>query len=450
MPTNCELRYGFVCGIDAGLEEMFSIMMDTRKLSGVPASSSAIAPKGFVRKVLVAAWVLAAAAGIGGVASAQTAVGSASGSLALASTGQGVPVAQVRSDAPVVYTVARGDTLWRIAGLYLNQPWRWPELWGMNRDTIRNPHLIYPGQVLHLDVRDGRARIGLGTASGRGGRAGAGNTVHLSPTVRAESLDAVPLPTVRRDLIQPFLVRPVVQSAENLEQLPVVLASTEERLVLGNGDSIYVRGTENLPLSGQSGTPQDFSIFREARPLQDPDSGEVLGYEGEYLGQARLAVGESWRDGVDKDGKAVQEYLPAKFDITRAVTEIRTGDRLSLITESAEYANFVPRVPPQGVSGKVLSIYADQAVNNAVSNQVVAINLGAQQGVEPGHVFQILKAGRLVRDPDSQKPAQVRLPDEANGVLLVFRVFDRVAYGLIMDVADGVSVGDKLVSPQPQ
>ncbi|MDO4705365.1 MAG: LysM peptidoglycan-binding domain-containing protein [Comamonadaceae bacterium] len=353
---------------------------------------------------------------------------------------RGLPVHELRADAPQTYTVKRGDTLWDISGMYLSKPWRWPELWGMNASTIKNPHLIYPGQVLHLDIHEGYARLGVRSS-------GAGGVLKLSPGVRLEPMESAPLPTVRRDLIEPFLVRPVIKDLNDMGDLPTVLASVDDRLIMGNGDRIYVRGSDAVPLSTREGSPKHFSIFRKAKPLQDPETRDILGYEGEYVGQAQIVRDEFFEDAVDKKGRPIEEYRPATLEVTKAVTEVRVGDKLDLIKEEAEYANFVPHLPPPQIEGRVVSIYADQAVTNAGSGQVVAINLGSNDAMEVGHVVQILRKGRLARDPE-QKGGRVRLPDEPNGVLLIFRVFDRVSYGLIMDSHDPVSVGDKLVAPQ--
>lgn len=353
---------------------------------------------------------------------------------------QGVPVAQLNSNAPASYTVKQGDTLWSISGLYLSQPWRWPELWGMNLDTVRNPHRIYPGQVLHLHIQDGYARLGVNP--------GEVGTIRLSPSVRSQSLAAAALPTVRRDLIAPFLVRPVIKDLEELTGLPDVVASVDDRLIMGNGDLIYVRGTHDVPLAVRDGTPRELAIFRQAKPLKDPQTGEVLGYEGEFVGQARIVRDEFFEEVPGRRGQVVEEYRPATLEITDVVSEVQIGDRLDLLTEETDYANFVPRLPPADTAGTVVSIYADQSINSAASGQVVAVNLGRDDDIETGHVLQILRAGRLARDPEGGPNARIRLPDEPNGVLLVFRVFDRVSYGLIMDSHDPVSIGDKLTSPQ--
>lgn len=352
---------------------------------------------------------------------------------------QGIPVSALNANAPSSYTIKRGDTLWGISALYLSQAWRWPELWGMNLDAIRNPHLIYPGQVLHLRIDNGMARLSVDP--------NATSTIKLSPAVRSEPLPATALPTIRRDLIEPFLVRPVIKDESELERLPDILASANERLISGEGDTIYARGSDRLPLSTRDGAPNNYAIFRQAKPLVDPETKEVLGYEGEYVGQARIVRDEFFEEVTDNNGKALEEYRPATMQITKSAAEVRIGDRLDLVQEDADYASFAPRLPPADTAGRVVSLYADVAVSNASSGQVVAVNLGRDNGIEPGQVLQLLKSGRLARDPESGPNARIRLPDEPNGVLLIFRVFDRVSYGLIMDNTDAVNVGDKLTSP---
>ncbi|THU02753.1 LysM peptidoglycan-binding domain-containing protein [Lampropedia puyangensis] len=373
-------------------------------------------------------------------AASTTSVTVAQNQAAQQAASQGVPVSALNANAPSSYTVQRGDTLWAISGLYLNQPWRWPELWGMNLDAVKNPHLIYPGQVLHLGVRDGYARLSVDASST--------GTIKLSPSVRSEPLAAAALPTIRRDLIEPFLVRPVIKDEAELERLPDILSSVDDRLIMGVGDKIYVRGTDQLPLSTRDGSPKQFSIFRQAKPLRDPETKEILGYEGEYVGQARIVRDEFFEEVPDRRGRTVEEYRPATLEITKSVSDVRVGDRLDLLTEDADYSSFVPRLPPPETTGRVISLYADVSVANATSGQVVAVNLGTDDGIEAGQVLQILKKGRLSRDRENGPNARIRLPDEPNGVLLMFRVFERVSYGLIMDNNDPVTVGDKLTSPE--
>lgn len=354
---------------------------------------------------------------------------------------RGIPVSELKPNAPARYTVKRGDTLWAISGMYLSKPWRWPELWGMNLSAIKNPHLIYPGQTLYLNVQDGYARLGLSADGGS-------RDQRLSPTIRSEQLDGAALPTIRRDVIEPFLAKPVIKNADELERLPVVLGSADQRIIMGKGDDIYVRGTENVPLSTRGDHPRDLAIFRDVKPLRDPETRKILAYEGEYLGKARVTADEHWVSEEDKKGKSVERYVPGKLTITEAVSEIRAGDRLNFFDEKTDYSNFIPHASPEDVTAKVVSIYAGTSINDASSNSVVSINAGADQGIESGHVFQVRKGGKLVRDPESRGNTRVRLPDEDNGYLLIFRVFDNVSYGLLLDTQDGVGVGDTLISPR--
>ena len=151
----------------------------------------------------------------------------------------GVPLSELAPNAPDSHTVVPGDTLWDISKLFLKSPWRWPELWGMNRDQIRNPHLIYPGQVLVLVKVDGRARLQFGQ---RVGGSGADDTVKLSPQMRISALDANPIPVIPLALIQPFLTDTAVFDTDVLATAPRIVAAQEGHVVLGKGDLAYARG----------------------------------------------------------------------------------------------------------------------------------------------------------------------------------------------------------------
>ncbi|HEU4621191.1 MAG TPA: LysM domain-containing protein, partial [Burkholderiaceae bacterium] len=190
----------------------------------------------------------------------------------------GVPLSELSPNAPDSYTVKRGDTLWGISGLYLLRPWRWPELWGMNRDQIANPHLIYPGQVLYLDKSNGRARLRVGQPVGNGA---GGDTVKLTPQVRIESSGGLPIPAIPASAIEPFLSQPLIVDEAGLASAPRVVATQESRLFTGKGDKIYTRG---MPADNATKTWQ---VFRPARPLLDPDTRQVVAYEAMYLGEAQ-------------------------------------------------------------------------------------------------------------------------------------------------------------------
>lgn len=350
---------------------------------------------------------------------------------------KGVPVSELAPNAPDVYVVKRGDTLWAISGIYLLRPWRWPELWGMNLQQIKNPHLIFPGQKLYLERKDGYATLRTSPSDK--------DTVRLSPRTRYESLAGAALPTLQPHLIEPFLTEPLVVAEEVLANAARVVATREDRVLLSKGDRGYARGAGPSALTMEPGQPRNFRVFRNSTPLKDPVTGEVLGFEGQYVGQALLARGESLQDTKDSDGKVTSTIVPATIDITGTKEEIRVGDRL-LPEPPRQMVNYVPRAPSMPVDARVVSIYGS-AVANAAQNQVVSINMGTRDGIESGHVLALLTGGaRQVDRTDEAKPT-IQLPNERNGLLMVFRTFDRVSYGLILEITTGVRVGDKLVNP---
>ncbi len=339
----------------------------------------------------------------------------------------GVPLSELAPNAPDSYTVKRGDTLWDISKLYLKRPWRWPELWGMNMQQIRNPHLIYPGQVLYLDKSNGRARLRLGKPVGGNGM------VKLSPRARSSDLDATPIASIPFHLIEPFLNEAIIFERNELETAPRIVATQEGRVVLGRGDIAYVRG--DIP------EIRDFRIFREPKPLIDPTTKEILGYEATYVASA-----EYTREGdirKNTKGKA-QEIVPATFTITSAKLEAGVGDRLSPIP-AREFSNYVPHAPAQPMTGQIVSIYGQGLY--AGQNQIVTLNRGAQNGVERGHVLSLWRAGETRIDRTDPAKPDIRLPDEQHGTLFVFRVFDRMSYALILSVQEPVHAGDRFTQP---
>jgi hypothetical protein len=337
----------------------------------------------------------------------------------------GVALSELAPNAPDQYTVKRGDTLWDISKLFLRSPWRWPELWGMNLDQIRNPHLIYPGQMLFLDKSGGRARL-------RVGQPVAGDTVRLSPRVRSEPLDAGAITAVPMHLIAPFLNEAVVFNTNELDTAPRIVAAQEGRVILGRGDTAYVRG--------ELGGLRDWRVFREAVPLKDPVTQEVLGYEAQYLGTAEYRrPGES---AAGDDGKP--RIVPATFAISSIRKEIGVGDRLAPVPPR-DFTAYVPHAPAQPVDGRIVSVYGESLI--AGQNQIVALNRGAKDGMERGHVLALWRAGMVTTDKtDPTRPA-MKLPDERHGLLFVFRVFDRVSYALILNVQEPVRAGDRFTQP---
>lgn len=353
----------------------------------------------------------------------------------------GVALTELRPDAPQSYTIQSGDTLWSISGLFLKSPWRWPELWGMNLADIRNPHLIYPGQILYLDTANGRAR--LSTQANNGGGI---PTVRLSPRTRIDGLAGSALPTVQYHLIEPFLSEGIVVDDQSMNQAPRIVATQDGRVFLTRGDRAYVRSSSGDLMDDPTQKQKAYRIFRDTKPLKDPVTGEVLGFEAPYLGKALLARSEGVQASATQEVEAPTDVIPATFDVVDVKEEIRVGDRL-LPEPPRQLLNYVPHAPANPVDARIVSIYGTGVVN-AAQNQVVILNKGSLDGLENGHVLAILQSGARMVDKTDQALTNIKLPDERNGLLMVFRTFDKLSYGLVLDIVSGVKVGDRLVNPR--
>lgn len=353
----------------------------------------------------------------------------------------GVALSELRADAPARYTIKSGDTLWAISGMYLKSPWRWPELWGMNLADIKNPHLIYPGQTLYLDTSSGRARL---TMQPGGGEI---PTVRMSPRTRIDSLPDNALPTLKNQWIEPFLSEAIVLDEQGLKDAPRIVATLDDRVLLTRGDRAYARSSSSAELIDDPHQKQKtYRVFRNVTPLKDPLTGEVLGYEAQFVGKATLARSETTQQTATKDGSAQQSIVPATIDIVLAKEEMRVGDRL-VPEPTQQMRSYVPHAPSRPVDARIVSIYGS-AVINAAQNQVVVINRGERDGMEVGDVLAIMKAGKqMVDKTDTQLPS-ITLPDERNGLLMVFSTFEKLSYGLVLDITSGVQVGDHLVNPK--
>jgi hypothetical protein len=343
----------------------------------------------------------------------------------------GVPLSALAANAPDSHTVKRGDTLWDIAKLFLTDPWRWPELWGMNREQISNPHLIYPGQVLMLVKMDGRAQLQMAQQHG-GALSSADGSGKLSPRIRASDFDGNALTAIPLNLIEPFLNDAVVFDTDELATAPRIVATPEGRVLLSRGDLAYARGD----LSQAT----DYRVFRNTRPLLDPSTQEVLGFEAPYLGTAELKRPEQITP--LPDGKS--EVVPATLVIKAVRQEIGIGDRLSPVPQRS-FSRYIPHAPSTPISGQIVSIYGDGL--NAGQNQIVALNRGRRDGIERGHVLALWQQGRSMVDSTSDKREVIKLPDERHGVLFVFQVYERVSYALIISVKAPVKAGDRFSQP---
>jgi LysM repeat protein len=320
--------------------------------------------------------------------------------------------------APKSYTVQRGDTLWDIASTFLRDPWYWPEVWYIN-PQVENPHLIYPGDVLALAYgADGRPQVRLE----RGGAA------RLNPRLRTSPLEG-PIDTIPYSAIAAFLSRPSVLSQEDIRNSPHVVALRDDHMLAGAGHEIYIRNSD-APLNTR------YSVVHVGVPLIDPDDGDVIGFEGNYTATALIT----------KPGQ------PAKAMLTESQRETRPGDRLFTV-DNAVPLTFVPRAPRNPVEGRIISVQDSHELIGQY--QVVVINRGKRHGIDAGHVLAVDQAGEIVRDQwrggrDASAHAfadRVRLPDERAGTLLIFKSFDRIAYGLVVGAAYPMAVLDKVRNP---
>ncbi|MFT3800651.1 MAG: LysM peptidoglycan-binding domain-containing protein [Burkholderiaceae bacterium] len=351
-----------------------------------------------------------------------TALAHPSGAFAQATA---TPPLEIAKDAPDKYVVVKGDTLWDISGRFLEKPWRWPEIWELNREQIHDPHWIYPGDIVYLDRNaEGGPRLRLGRPIGEGGSGGGalGAQARLQPMTRSEPLGRNAIPTINAAAIDAFLNRPLIVDETSLANNPYLVGTEEGRLYLSRGDLAYARGLGDQPA-------EEWHIYRPSKPLLDPDTRKPIALEALYIGSARL----------EKNGD------PATLRITGTTEEIGTGDRL-MPAERSRTINYAPHAPDGPVDGRIVSVY--RGVAQAGRNSVVALNVGQAQGIEIGHVLSISKRGQIVPDRDGPVRGQmVKLPDEAIGYLMVFRVFDHVSYGLILDASKSVAIGDNVNTP---
>jgi LysM repeat protein len=340
----------------------------------------------------------------------------------------GIPLSELAPNAPDVYTVQTGDTLWDISKLYLKSPWRWPELWGMNLEQVRNPHLIYPGQVLLLEKSGDRARLRLAQA----GSGAPENTVRLSPRVRSNLLESGAIGSLPLHLITPFLTEAVIYSNDELNRAPRIVAAQEGYVSMAQGQLAYVAG-DLQPASG-------YRLFREPTPLYDFDTNELLGFEARFVGTAEFK-----RPGgtiTEPNGKPV--VVPATVTIQSVRMEASVGDRVAPLPKR-DLDAYAPHHPNGPMSGRVLQVYGDAL--SAGQNQIVALNRGARDGVERGHVLALWRHGeRLARTIDDKR-LTLQLPNEPNGLLFVFNVFERTSYALIVSANVPVFPGDNFTQP---
>jgi hypothetical protein len=339
----------------------------------------------------------------------------------------------IRSDAPDRHIVVKGDTLWDISGKFFKDPWKWPYIWGMNKSTIKDPHWIYPGDVVFLDRASGTLRIGEGgtnnigstgsTGSRTGGTGGIPGTgvmsevIKLSPKTRENQSMHDIIPSISAKIIAPFLSRPLVIEEDELKNAPTLIGAREGRVILGTGDTGFVKG-----LSQDKG--DKWQIYRPGKTFVDPDSGEALGIEAVYLGNAEVT--------------AFADVSTVK--ITQSVQESYGGDRL-VAPPSETIGAYLPRAPESNISASVISVYG--GVSQAGQNAAVTLNKGARDGLEVGHVLALYHKGEVVKHDGEN----FTLPDERYGLVFVFRVFSKVSYALVMETRLPVQLLDRAQTP---
>jgi hypothetical protein len=323
-------------------------------------------------------------------------------------------------NAPDRHVVVRGDTLWDISAKFLASPWKWPSVWQMNKDQIKNPHLIYPGDVVYLDRSGATPRLRLGKQVGNPDAASIGPN-KLEPLVRSEPIDKAPISTISSQAIEAFLNRPLIVEENTLQKSPRIIGGADARLYVGRGDKVYARGFDATAEIGS-----DWHIYRAAKPILDPDTKKTIAFEAIYVGAAKL----------ERTGD------PATMRVTGTQEEIGEGDRM-VRAEKAMSFNYSPKPPDSQVTGKIVSVY--KGVTQAGKNSVIAMNLGKSNGIDIGTVMKIQQVGREITDQLTKE--KLRLPDESVGHILIFRTFDKISYGLIVDVTGYPQIGDKVTNP---
>lgn len=330
----------------------------------------------------------------------------------MAQSGAGVTL---NPDHPERYVVKRGDTLWDISGMFLRDPWYWPEIWYVN-PQVANPHLIYPGDVLTLVYVDGRPQIRLDRGTQAGG------TERLSPRIREEDL-AEAITTIPFETIGPFLSKGTVLSKDEIDQLPYVVSIRDKHLIASAGNDLYVRGDVG-------GIDSGYSVVHIGEQLVDPDTNDVLGYEGIFVGEGTIR-----RTGD-----------PATLTLNKSRREALTGDRL-IVQDFEIPLQFYPRAPDSQVEGQIIHIV--DGVTQIGQYQVVILNRGGGQGLDVGHVLTIWQRGETISDRFAKRftNEKVTLPDEQAGTLMVFKTYDRMSYALVMEATSEIHVLDLVRNP---
>jgi len=332
----------------------------------------------------------------------------------------------INDNVPDQYVVVKGDTLWAIADMFLADPWQWQEIWYSN-PQVENPHLIFPGDVIGLVSIGGELRLTTivrGEASNtlkiKTDQADENGVVKLRPTARITPIFGA-IPAIPREHVEGFLSGNRILATEELKSAPYIISGMEGRLLLGAGDKVYARGEfdANLPA---------YQIYRMGQDYQDPVSKELLGYEAIELGTARLN---------DLDGDI------ATFSLERTTQQVGIKDRILPSDEAMLETFFYPSEPPEGVNGVIID--SGRGVTFIGQYDVVLLNVGEREAIKPGMIFRINRRGDRIRDPVNNE--RLQLPEEEGGMLMVFRTFDKMSYGLVLDAKLPIQIGDPIVNP---
>lgn len=318
-----------------------------------------------------------------------------------------LPPNPIKESAALTYTVKRGDTLWDIADYFLKDPWLWPQIWYEN-PNIHNPHLIYPGDVIQLSYVNGRPRLQVTQ-----------RTIRVSPHVRTAPLDQA-IPTIPISAIRDFLRGPRLVDQQALDSAPYVLAFGDTHLVGASGNKVYIR-------HWSESEPRQLSVLHRGRAYRDPDTDELLGFEAIHVADAT----------IEREGD------PAVGVLSNSTQEVQIGDRLLPQEPDGLGADFRPRAPDKPVAGHIISVF--NGVSQIARYQIVTLDLGNRDGVQRGDVLTVLQAGRTVDDPYSD--ARVKLPEQKAGLVMIFKVYDRLSYALVMKAGRPIHVLDAVRSP---
>ncbi|MDO7896629.1 LysM peptidoglycan-binding domain-containing protein [Pseudomonas citrulli] len=333
--------------------------------------------------------------------------------LLLASAGIAHGQVQLREGFPQQYTVVAGDTLWDISGKYLREPWQWPELWQAN-PQVENPNLIYPGDTLSLIYVDGQPRLTLSRGASRG-------TIKLSPRVRSSPV-ADAIPSIPLQAINSFLLsNRIVDRVEDFDKAPYIVAGNAERVLSGAGDRVFARGTFDPNETA-------YGIFRQGKVYTDPETKAFLGINADDIGGGEVVASE---------GDVTTLVLQ------RTTQEVRLGDRLFSGEGRSINSTFMPSAPKSPVNGVILDV--PRGVTQIGALDVVTLNKGRRDGLVEGNVLAVMKTGETVRDRITGQP--VKIPDEQAGLLMVFRTYDKLSYGLVLYASRSLAVLDKVRNP---